>query len=60
MLGTLVPFLILIAAGLDRLLATLSINTRFSVLGLILMAMVVTELATNWQIFSNKYNLFHM
>ena len=60
MLGALIPFLLLITSGLDRLLNRFGIRTKFLALGAILLVMLVTEIATDWPVFSSPYNWFHL
>jgi len=60
MLGMLIPLLLLLAFGLDRALGRLGYAAKFSVLAGLLLAMLATEIATDWPIFSNPYNWFHM
>ena len=60
MLGLLVPFLILFACGLDRLLKNFQGATRFFVLGALLAFMLASEITIDWSIFPNAYNWFHL
>ena len=60
MLGMLIPFLILFACGLDRLLKNFKERTKFFVLLVSLAFMLATETAIDWPIFPNSYNWFHM
>jgi branched-subunit amino acid transport protein len=60
MLGMLVPFLILVAAGLDQLLGKFNLRVKFAVLATLLVFMLGTEFAANWPVFSNAYNWFHL
>jgi Predicted membrane protein (DUF2142) len=60
MLGMLVPFLILFACGLDRLLKKFQNRTKFFVLLALLTFMLASEIAIDWPVFPNAYNWFHM
>jgi hypothetical protein len=60
MLGMLVPFLILCAAGLDRLLAALRPAFKYAVLAAFIMFMLASEITIDWPVFPNAYNWFHM
>jgi hypothetical protein len=60
MLGALLPFLLLLVYGLDCLLKKFSNAAKFSVLAVILLFMLATEITIDWSIFQNPYNLFHM
>ncbi|MDR3456534.1 MAG: DUF2142 domain-containing protein [Verrucomicrobiae bacterium] len=59
MLGMLVPFLILFAAGLDRLMKNFQATTRFFMLVMLLAFMLASELATDLPVFASDYNWFH-
>lgn len=60
MLGMLVPFLILFAAGLDRLMYRLGYATKFFLLAGLLGFMLVSEITIDGAVFSNEYNWFHL
>ncbi len=61
MLGALIPFLLLYVYGLDRLLArTKPPWLRPLVLAGLVLFMLVSEIATDWPVFSSRYNWFHM
>jgi Predicted membrane protein (DUF2142) len=60
MLGALIPFLLLFVYGLDCTLKKFGDATKFSVLAMILLFMLATEITIDWQIFQNPYNWFHM
>ncbi|HEY5346415.1 MAG TPA: DUF2142 domain-containing protein [Verrucomicrobiae bacterium] len=60
MLGMLIPFMILFACGLDRALGKLCLPVRFVLLAILLLFMLVMEVVTDWQIFPNEYNWFHL
>ena len=59
MLGMLIPFLLLLALGMDRLFNKVP-ELKFPVLALVLAFMAVSEIMVDWRIFSNPYNWFHM
>ena len=61
MLGALIPFLLLLAYGLDRALS-LARNrwARPLALVVLILFMLSSELAIDWRIFSNAYNWFHL
>jgi len=60
MLGMLIPFLILFACGLDRLMNRFQNSTKFLVLLALLAFMLASELTIDWPIFPNEYNWFHL
>ena len=60
MLGMLVPFLILFACGLDRLMKNFGGFTKFFVLFALLAFMLASEISIDWNIFPNEYNWFHL
>jgi hypothetical protein len=60
MLGALIPFLLLFVFGLDRAMKNLKTAAKFCVLAGIMLFMLVTEITTDWAIFPNAYNWFHM
>lgn len=59
-LGTLIPFLLLFVFGLDCALKKFGNAVKFSALGILILFMLISEIATDWPIFSSQYNLFHM
>ena len=59
MLGMLIPFLILFAAGFDRALGKFSGTTKFFLLAALLAFMLASEISADWRIFPNEYNWFH-
>ncbi len=59
LLGMLVPFLILVVAGLDRLMKNFQANTKYFVLLVLLGFLVASEIATDLPVFSSAYNWFH-
>jgi hypothetical protein len=60
MLGALVPFLLLFAFGLDCVLKRFDTPAKFLVLAAIILFMLVSEIVTDWPVFSSQYNWFHM
>ena len=60
LLGMLVPFLILVTAGLDRLMKNFQANTKYFVLLVLLGFLVASEIATDLPVFSSAYNWFHL
>ncbi len=60
MLGMLIPFLLLFVAGLDRVLHRCDPQTKFSLLGTLLLFMLASEITVDWSIFPNEYNWFHL
>jgi hypothetical protein len=60
MLGMLIPFLLLVAYGLDRVLARFKNTTKFTVLAVLVSTMLAVEIITDWPVFSNPYNWFHL
>jgi hypothetical protein len=59
LLGLLVPFLILFACGLDRLMARFENVTKFTMLFALLAFMLASEITIDWPVFSSAYNWFH-
>ena len=60
-LGALIPFLLLFVYGLDRALSfTKSRWPRWLALAAMLLFMLISEIATDWPVFSSQYNWFHM
>ncbi|HTV40057.1 MAG TPA: DUF2142 domain-containing protein [Candidatus Sulfotelmatobacter sp.] len=60
LLGALIPFLLLIVSGLDQALYRFNSRTKFIVLGVLISAMLASEIVTDWPAFSNPYNWFHL
>jgi hypothetical protein len=58
-LGALVPFLLVIVYGLDRLLTRFGSTAKWLALILMISLMLVLEVVTNRPIFFNAYNWFH-
>jgi hypothetical protein len=59
-IGALVPFLLLTACGLDRLLSRLGNSAKFLALTAIIAVMLASEIVTDWPAFANEYNWFHL
>ena len=60
-LGVLIPFLMLYLYGLDYLLQ--SVRNRWArplILVGIILFMLVSEITSDWPVFSSQYNWFHM
>lgn len=60
LLGALIPFALMVMCALDRILASLSIKRKFLALAVLLSAMLLSEIATDWPVFSNEFNWFHL
>jgi hypothetical protein len=60
LLGALIPFLLLVVCGLDRLLRRFGNATKFATLTIIILAMLALEISTDWAVFSNDFNWFHL
>ena len=61
MLGALIPFLLLLLFGLDRILGGVENNwLRPAVLAGMISFMLLSEILTDWRLFPNAYNWFHM
>ncbi len=61
MLGALIPFLLLYLYGLDRALGWAQNRwLRPTVLVAMILFMLVAEILTDWRLFPNAYNWFHM
>jgi hypothetical protein len=60
LLGALIPFLLLIVYGLDRLLMRFGNTAKFLALAAIMCAMLAVEIMTDWPVFSSPYNWFHL
>jgi Predicted membrane protein (DUF2142) len=61
LLGALIPFLLLFLFGLDHLLESVKRDwTRLLVLAGLILFMLVSEIVTDWPVFSSQYNWFHM
>jgi hypothetical protein len=59
-LSALIPFMLLLATGLDEALGRTATRNKFLVLAAILACMLGTEAATNWPAFGDQHNWFHL
>ena len=59
-IGCLVPFLLVIAYGLDRVLCRFGNVAKFGTLAVVLLGMLAVEIATDWPAFSNPFNWYHL
>jgi predicted membrane protein DUF2142 len=60
MLGALIPFLLLIAYGLDHALNRFGNRVKFFTLALLILGMLAVEIATDWAVFSSPFNWYHL
>jgi hypothetical protein len=62
MLGALVPFSLLFMLGFDRLLRRLTSNVaaKYIALAAFILYMVIAEMVTNYPVFFDAYNWFHL
>ena len=60
LLGALIPFSLLIVCGIDQILKRYRDPAKFSILAALILIMLALETVTNWRIFSNEYNWFHL
>jgi hypothetical protein len=61
MLGVLIPFLLLYLYGLDHLLKSVKNKwVRPLILFCMVLFMLISEITTDWTVFSSQYNWFHM
>jgi hypothetical protein len=60
MIGLMIPFFLLFVYGLDRLLQRFGMTAKFLVLAGFILAMLATEIATDWPAFSNPFNWYHL
>ena len=60
MLGALIPFMLLFVYGLDRVLNRFGSPAKFLALGAMILFMLISEIITDWRIFPNPYNWFHL
>jgi hypothetical protein len=60
-LGALVPFLLLYLFGLNYLLRGVkNPGARFASLAAIILFMLISEIVTDWTVFSSEYNWYHL
>jgi hypothetical protein len=60
LLGAVIPFLLLLAFGMDRLLKGPGTRTKFLTLAAIIGIMLAVEVASDWPALFNEYNWFHL
>jgi hypothetical protein len=60
LLGALIPVLLLIVYGLDRLLSRFGSGVKFTALAAIILAMLTVEMVTDWPAFASPYNWYHL
>ncbi|HUA64679.1 MAG TPA: DUF2142 domain-containing protein [Alphaproteobacteria bacterium] len=60
LLGALIPFLLLIAYGLDRAFSRFGNVAKFSALAVMISLMLACEIVTDWPVFPNPYNWYHL
>jgi len=60
MLGMLIPFLLLFAAGFERLMSGFQTKTKYFMLVMLLGFMLASEITTDWPVFGSEYNWFHL
>lgn len=60
LLGALIPFLVLFVYGWDRMLRRFGNSAKFAVLGSMILIMLAVEIVTDWPVFSNPYNWYHL
>jgi hypothetical protein len=59
MAGALLPFMLAFAAGLDCLLGRFTTRNKFLLLGVFLVAMLMTEIYADRAAFADAYNFYH-
>jgi hypothetical protein len=60
MLGSLIPFLLVFAYGLDHALSHFGSVVKFSALAGMIFFMLTSEIIIDWPAFSNEFNWFHL
>ncbi|HEX3625858.1 MAG TPA: DUF2142 domain-containing protein [Verrucomicrobiae bacterium] len=60
LLGALIPFLILAACGINRILNRFGMTARFLVLATIILLILGSEIVTDRQVFLDPYNWYHL
>jgi hypothetical protein len=60
LLGAVIPFLLLLASGMDRLLMGLGTRGKFLTLAACIGIMLAVEVASDWPALFNEYNWFHL
>lgn len=60
MLAGVTPFLLLAVYGLDCLLNRFGNRMKFTALAAMILAMLTVEIITDWPVFANPYNWYHL
>ena len=60
LLGALIPFMLLFVFGIDRALDRFGNTAKFSALSALILFMMTVEIATDWPVFSNPFNWYHL
>ncbi|HEX7569835.1 MAG TPA: hypothetical protein VF492_04965 [Verrucomicrobiae bacterium] len=60
LLGALIPVMIRLATGLNFALKPFAARTKLAALAALVLLMLGSEIATDWNIFPNEYNWFHL
>jgi hypothetical protein len=60
LLGALIPFLLIFVYGIDRALKKFGDKIKFLALAAMILFMLISEIVTDWPVFSSEYNWFHM
>lgn len=60
LLGALIPFMLLFIFGINRAFDRFGNIAKFSVLVAIISFMLAVEIATDWPVFSNPFNWYHL
>jgi hypothetical protein len=60
MLGALIPFLLLLAYGLDHCLNRLGMTAKVVSLAAMILGMLAVEIVTDWPVFRNPFNWYHL
>jgi hypothetical protein len=59
-LGALIPFMLFFVYGIDCVLEKFGEPAKFLALAGTILFMIVSEIVTDWPVFSSQYNWFHM
>jgi hypothetical protein len=60
LLGALIPFALIVIFALDRILARFGLKAKFLTFAALILVMLMSEIATDWPVFSNEFNWFHL
>lgn len=60
LLGALIPFMLLFIFGINRAFDRFGNITKFFMLAAIISFMLAVEIATDWPVFSNPFNFYHL